>query len=79
MLSALIWVPVLGAAFIGFWPGSMPANRARLLALAVATGLIVWTVVLLGQFDISNPGMQFSELVPWVEPLGLNYCLSTLR
>lgn len=75
MLSALIWVPVLGAAFIGFWPGSMPANRARLLALAVATGLIVWTVVLLGQFDISNAGMQFSELVPWIETLGLNYSL----
>ena len=76
MLSALIWVPVLGAALIGFWPvSSMSASRARLLALAVASSLIVWTVVLLSQFDISNAGMQFSELVPWIETLGLNYCL----
>jgi len=67
MLSALIWVPVLGAALIGFWPSSMPASRIRLLALVVASGLIFWTVVLLGQFDISNAGMQFT--VPWLKPL----------
>ena len=73
MLSALIWVPVLGAALIGFWPGLMSASRARVLALAVASILIFWTVVLLSQFDISNAGMQFSEFVPWIETLGLNY------
>jgi len=75
MLSTLIWVPVLGAAIVGFWPGSMPASRARFLALAVASSLIVWTVVLFSQFDISNAGMQFSEFVPWIDTLGLNYCL----
>ena len=75
MLSALIWVPVLGAALVGFWPGLMSASRVRFLALAVASILVVWTLVLLSQFDISNAGMQFSELVPWIDALGLNYCL----
>ncbi len=75
MLSALIWVPLLGAALVGFWPGLMSAIRARFLALAVASILVVWTLVLLSQFDISNAGMQFSELVPWIDTLGLNYCL----
>ena len=75
MLSTLIWVPVLGAALVGFWPGSMAASRARFLALAIASSLIVWTVVLFSQFDISNGGMQFSEFVPWIDTLGLNYFL----
>ena len=75
MLSVLIWMPVLGAALIGFWPGLISASRVRFLALAVASSLVVWTVVLLSQFDISNAGMQFSELVPWIDTLGLNYCL----
>ncbi|MBV9389060.1 MAG: NADH-quinone oxidoreductase subunit M [Chroococcidiopsidaceae cyanobacterium CP_BM_ER_R8_30] len=74
MLSALIWLPVLGAALVGFWPG-LSASRARFLALAVASSLLVWTVVLFSQFDISNPAIQFSELFPWIETLGLNYHL----
>jgi len=28
MLSALIWIPVLGAALIGFWPGSLNLSRS---------------------------------------------------
>lgn len=75
MLSVLIWLPVLGAAFIGFWPGSVSASRARFAALAVASILVLWAVVLLSQFDISNGGMQFSELIPWIDTLGLNYSL----
>ena len=75
MLSALIWVPILGAALIGLWPASIPASRARLGALVIASSLIVWTVVLLSQFDISNAGMQFSEIVPWIDTLGLDYTL----
>lgn len=75
MLSALIWVPVLGVALIGFWPSQMSANRVRSLALAIASILIGLTLVLLSQFDISNAGMQFSELVPWIDTLGLNYSL----
>jgi NAD(P)H-quinone oxidoreductase subunit 4 len=75
MLSALIWLPVLGAAIVGFWPGSMSASQARSLALAITSSLLVWTLVLLGKFDTSVAGMQFSELVPWIETLGLNYSL----
>jgi NAD(P)H-quinone oxidoreductase subunit 4 len=75
MLSAFIWVPILGAALIGLWPGSISASRARLGALIIASSLIVWTIVLLSQFDISSAGMQFSELVPWIDTLGLNYSL----
>ncbi|MGL4619228.1 NADH-quinone oxidoreductase subunit M [Chroococcidiopsis sp.] len=73
MLSALIWIPVVGAACIGFIP--MKGDRARSLALAIATGVIIWTLILLSQFDISLAGMQFSELLPWIDTLGLSYSL----
>ena len=75
MLNALIWLPILGAVLIGLYPGSISASRARLGALIVASVLVLWTIVLLSQFDISNAGMQFSVLVPWIETLGLDYSL----
>lgn len=75
MLSALIWLPFLGAALVGFWPGSISASRVRQIALAVASGILIWTIWLLSQFDISNASLQFSEFIPWIETLGLNYRL----
>lgn len=75
MLSTLIWVPILGAAIVGFLPGTISASQARKLALAITTGICIWTVVLLSQFDISVAGMQFSEFIPWIETLGLSYSL----
>ena len=75
MLSTLIWMPVLGAAIIGFWPGTIPASRARLGALAVTALVLLWTVYLFIQFDLSNAGLQFQEYLPWNETLGLSYQL----
>lgn len=76
MLSTLIWLPFLGAAVVGFWPGSIPASRVRMMALAISSSVILWTIWLLSQFELSNAGWQFSELLPWIETLGLNYHLS---
>ncbi|MGK7873764.1 MAG: NADH-quinone oxidoreductase subunit M [Xenococcaceae cyanobacterium] len=75
MLSALIWVPLLGAVLIGFWPGAMEPARSRAVALTVAGGVLIWFVVLGIQFDPTQIQMQFSEYVPWVEWIGLNYHL----
>lgn len=75
MLSTLIWVPLLGAAVVGFWPGTVTANRLRSIALAIASGVLLLIVWLGSQFDITTPGWQFQESLPWIEPLGLNYQL----
>jgi NAD(P)H-quinone oxidoreductase subunit 4 len=75
MLSALVWVPFLGAVLIAFLPGKIEASRARAIALIFATGILVLNLVLGFQFDASNPDMQFSEYLPWVNWLGLNYHL----
>lgn len=75
MLSALIWIPVAGIALIWLLPASLSGNRIRNLALTVALGVLAWTIYLGSQFSLEQEGMQFSESVPWVEWIGLNYHL----
>ncbi|WP_338038245.1 hypothetical protein [Neosynechococcus sphagnicola] len=75
MLSTLIWLPVVGAALIGFWPGTISATRSRWGALAIAGSLLLWTGWLMSQFDLSNPGLQMRESFSWISHLGLNYTL----
>ncbi|MBD2042420.1 NADH-quinone oxidoreductase subunit M [Microcoleus sp. FACHB-672] len=75
MLSALIWVPILAAAVIGFWPTAITPARSRQLALVIAGGLFIWTLILLSKFDAGAAGFQFGESMPWIEALGLTYNL----
>jgi NAD(P)H-quinone oxidoreductase subunit 4 len=75
MLSALVWLPLLGAALIAFLPGKIEASSSRAIALIVATGVLILNLILGFQFDVSNPDMQFSEYLPWANWLGLNYYL----
>jgi NAD(P)H-quinone oxidoreductase subunit 4 len=77
MLSTLIWLPVLGAAVIGFLPGNQTASRLRYLALAFGIAILLWNLWLLTQFDLTAPGLQFQEYLPWISQLGLNYKLGT--
>lgn len=74
MLSVLIWLPILGAAIIGFWPsGDIAPRYVRLGALTIAFLVFLWNLFLLLKFDISIPGMQLEEYLPWNETLGLSY------
>ncbi len=70
MLSTLLIVPLVGAALAAWFPG-----KTRSIASTVAVMTIVWTVFLLTQFDLSNPGMQFVENFTWIDALGLSYRL----
>lgn len=75
MLSVLIWLPILGAALLGFWPGNMTADRSRQIALIIASGIFAWTVVLGFNFIPDSVGMQFVENFSWIDTLGLTYNL----
>ncbi len=75
MLSILIWLPVLGALVISFFPGTISAPKTRQLALVIASILFGFSVLLLRNFDLNNGGMQFQELIPWIPTLGINYTL----
>jgi NAD(P)H-quinone oxidoreductase subunit 4 len=75
MLSAFIWVPLLGAIIIGFLPGKIEAATCRIIAIAIAAILLTINLILGLQFDISAEQMQFSEYLPWIGQIGLNYHL----
>jgi NAD(P)H-quinone oxidoreductase subunit 4 len=75
MLSALILVPLLGAAIIGFWPTGMNGKISRGVALVVSSIAFIWSVILAIQFNPGEVSQQFAEFLPWVEALGLNYTL----
>ncbi|XZN90365.1 MAG: NADH-quinone oxidoreductase subunit M [Microcoleus sp.] len=75
MLSALIWIPILGAALIGFWPSAVSSKIVRNLALAMAGITLILSVILAAQFDINASQLQFVEFLPWIDVLGLNYNL----
>lgn len=74
MLSSLIWLPILGATIVGFSP-QLTASRARWIALAIATSVILWLIWLGSQFNTNFVELQFHEFLPWIEALGLNYQL----
>ncbi|MDX2099267.1 MAG: NADH-quinone oxidoreductase subunit M, partial [Leptolyngbyaceae cyanobacterium bins.59] len=75
MLSTLIWLPIVGAAVVGFWPGKISSERLRSLALIISSGVLLFTFWLLTQFDLEHPALQMQEFMPWVETLGLSYRL----
>lgn len=73
MLSALIWIPFAGAIAIGCLPKAIPAHRIKLGSLILSGLVLLWTIWLMSQFDLSSPTFQFQEVFPWLETLGLNY------
>jgi NAD(P)H-quinone oxidoreductase subunit 4 len=75
MLSTLIWLPVLGAAIVGFIPGNLTSSRIRSVALASAVASLLVTLWVGFQFDLTQSGMQFQESLPWIPQIGLNYKL----
>jgi NAD(P)H-quinone oxidoreductase subunit 4 len=75
MLSLLIWLPIAGALIVGCLPANLPSSKVRVGALGIASAVLLWTVLIVSQFNIHLPGMQMTEYLPWIETLGLNYQL----
>lgn len=66
---------MLGAAVIGFWPGSVSSKIVRNAAIVIAALTFILSVILATQFDASAGESQFVEFLPWIDTLGLNYNL----
>ncbi len=75
MLSALIWLPILGAIVTVLLPESVSAKGFRSVALTVAIALLILSIILGWQFDLTQPQMQFTEYVAWIDWLGWHYSL----
>ncbi len=72
MLSALILLPLLGAIIIGIFPDKTGKISRNLAIITAAISLLI-NIYLAWQFDPSTSGFQFSEYIPWLEWIGLNY------
>jgi NAD(P)H-quinone oxidoreductase subunit 4 len=74
MLSLPIWGAVAGALLVAIMP--MGEKQLRQLALAIATGLLFFSLPLVWQFDSSSSSLQMVESLPWLKTLGLGYELA---
>jgi NAD(P)H-quinone oxidoreductase subunit 4 len=73
MLSPLIWMPIIGAIALILWPGAPSQNYLRWAAFTITAVTFAWSLLILGQFDPANPGLQFVENIAWLDALGLSY------
>jgi NADH-quinone oxidoreductase subunit M len=75
ILSAAIWVPILFGVLLLAVGRDHNASTVRVLALIGSIiGLLV-TLPLFADFERGTAAMQFVELTPWIEGLGVNYHL----
>jgi NAD(P)H-quinone oxidoreductase subunit 4 len=76
MLSILLWLPVIGAAIVGFYPGNVVPAKLRQITTIFALATFGFSLWLLTQFNLSNSGLQFQEYIDWAKPIGLSYSLA---
>lgn len=76
MLSVLLIFPIIGVLVMMLYPQQKEISQLRQVALFIALIPLAWTIYLFSQFDLNVGGFQFSEFMPWLEPIGLNYHLS---
>jgi len=74
LVSLVVFLPLLGALFVAFTPGSRP-NIARYAALGFALAAWVVSLVLLVSFVAGEPGFQYAESMPWIPLFGINYAV----
>ena len=74
VLSALLLLPLIGAALVALVPGWGVA-RVRHAALAVSTGVFLYALWLLGRFDGASAAIQFAETHTWHARLGSSFSL----
>ena len=74
ILSATIWLPILGGALV-LMSGDKAPNVSRWLALVVAVLTFLVSIPLYTGFDASTAQMQFVEKAAWIPEFGVNYYL----
>jgi NADH-quinone oxidoreductase subunit M len=75
LLSLAIWVPIAAGLAVLAAGGDERAPLQRQIALAGAVLGFLVTIPLYTGFQPANPGMQFEQLVPWIERFSINYHL----
>ncbi len=74
LLSLLIWMPILGGVLV-LLLGDGQQALGRVISLVVSVATFLFSLLLITGFEAGTAAMQFVELRPWVEALGVNYHL----
>jgi NADH-quinone oxidoreductase subunit M len=72
ILTLITFLPVAGAALLLFMRKAS-TGAIRNIALGVSLATLLLSIPLFSEFDVSNPGMQFEQSVPWIPSLGIQY------
>ncbi len=77
MLSAVVWIPVLGALglVLASQVTKVSTQQSRWVALAIASITFLISLILMAGFNSEITGMQKEEFIPWIKAIGLNYQL----
>lgn len=70
LLSTVIFLPIIFALFITFWP---QAKTVRHLALGFSLIEFLISLMVLSRFDISSARLQMVEKVSWIDRFGIQY------
>src|SRR3954469_16796647 len=74
LLTALILLPVLGAAAVVLVPRTR-TELVRPVAITVMTMVAGMSAWMLTQFDMGDAGFQFGSRHPWIADLGVSWHL----
>jgi NADH-quinone oxidoreductase subunit M len=72
ILTLITFLPALGAALLLFMRKASTGS-IRNIAMGVSLATLLLSLPLFSQFDVSNPGMQFEQSMPWIPSLGIQY------
>jgi NADH-quinone oxidoreductase subunit M len=77
LLSAVVWVPALGALVLLLFPERNERDRARIRNTAIAVTILVAFLALASwaQFSVFRTPFQFEENHSWIKTLGISYHL----
>jgi NADH-quinone oxidoreductase subunit M len=74
LLTQLLVLPLLGALFVAVLPGERK-GAIRFIALLSGAATLAFAWSLIGPFDTTAAGLQFTEYVSWNPRLGTSYSL----
>jgi NADH-quinone oxidoreductase subunit M len=72
ILSAIIFLPMLGAALVAFIPG-LKRNWIRGIAFTFTLASFALAIVVFLQFNREKAGIQFEEMISWIPAINANY------
>lgn len=75
LLSLLIWLPIIGGVFVFLTGDDNNPNVSRYLSLFTVILTLIICIPLMTGFDVNGLRMQFTEEIPWMPALGINYSL----